>query len=101
MQDEEIGVLDPSGRREFRRDLPLNLDWSTQEGLIANLGLPAARNEKFEKARNGVLTLLTLSSFLSKAQPIPSPFMTPFAPTTGNDGRGRHPLAVKPGRTCG
>jgi hypothetical protein len=76
-------------------------DWSTQEGLIANLGLPAARNEKFEKARNGVLTLITLSSSLSKAQPIPSPFMTPFAPATGNDGRGRHPLAVKPGRTCG
>lgn len=40
----------------FERDLPLSFRWRAEGNSIACLGLPAARNDHYEIARNAVLT---------------------------------------------
>jgi len=56
MLADNIGIGEVSGSGKPERDLPLGFHWSTGQDLIGGLGLPAARNDHYQEARNAVLT---------------------------------------------
>jgi hypothetical protein len=61
MLGDDIGVRKMSESGEPERDFPLGFHWSTDQDLIGGLGLPAARNDHYQEARNAVLTAAYLA----------------------------------------
>jgi hypothetical protein len=59
--DDEMEAELCFGPMGLDRDWPLDFRWRTEPRFLTGLGLPSARNDRYEDARNAVLTAATLA----------------------------------------